>query len=267
MAGIKKDNTYELIAEWLEEYNSAADKYKKARAKALIVSSMLPVIKRIANTIARRATDPVDDLVQAGAIGLLKAIDTYECGLNKSFRIYAGYFIIGEMKHYLRDKLNTIRVPRYIQELTYRINNFTKELTLEELNELTNDDVADALKVSKREVDRAIQIDRRGFTLSLEEMYMAENDSLGYEELFAKDNYGEAREMEDYKIILKDVIEKLPEEYRELIELYYYKDMNKKEIAELKNLTKMQITRKFKKAFTMLYKMIADDVEEKSRES
>ncbi len=267
MAGIKKDNTYELIAEWLDEYNSAKDRYKKARAKALIVSRMLPVIKRIARTIARRSTDPIDDLVQAGAIGLLKAIDTYERDINNSFKIYAGYFIIGEIKHYLRDKLNTIRVPRYIQELTYRINNFTKELTLEELNELTNDDVADALKVSPKEVDRAIQADRRRSTLSLEEMFMAENDSLGYEELFAKDNYHETSELEDYKIILKDVIEKLPEEYKEIIKLYYYNDMNKKEIAQLKNLTQMQVTRRFKKAFSLLYKMIADDFEEKTRDS
>ena len=131
MARLKKDNTYELVNEWLDEYNSAVDKYKKARAKALIVTRMLPIIKRIARTIARRSTDPVDDLVQAGAIGLLKAIDTYSKELNDNFKIYAGYFIIGEMKHYLRDKLKTIRVPRHIQDVTCRINNFTKSLTLE----------------------------------------------------------------------------------------------------------------------------------------
>ena len=267
MAGIKKDDTYELIAEWLDEYKSDKDRYKKTKAKALIVTSMLPIIKRIARTIARRSTDPIDDLVQAGAIGLLKAIDTYERDVNNSFKIYAGYFIIGEMKHYLRDQLNTIRVPRYIQELAYRINNFTKELTIEELNELTNDDVAKALKVPKRDIDKVVQADRRCTTVSLDEMFLAENNSLGYEELFAKNIYTDTREQEDYKIILKDIINQLPEEYKELIELYYYKDMRKKEIAELKKLTQMQVSRKFKKAFSILYKMIAEDFEEKTIES
>ena len=127
--------TYELVAEWLEEYHSSNNKYKKAKAKALIVTSMLPIIKKIARTIARRSYDPIEDLVQAGSIGLLKAIDSFSKDVNDNFKIYAGYLIIGEMKHYLRDKLNTIRVPRHIQELTYRINSFTKTLTLDELKE------------------------------------------------------------------------------------------------------------------------------------
>ena len=68
-----EQKTYELVAEWLKEYHSVSDKYRKTRAKALIVTRMLPIIKKIAKTIARRSTDPIDDLVQAGAIGLLKA--------------------------------------------------------------------------------------------------------------------------------------------------------------------------------------------------
>ncbi len=66
---------------------------------------------------------------------------------NDNFRVYAGYFIIGEMKHFLRDKLNMIRVPGHIQELVIRINNFTKDLTQEEIFKLTSEDVASALDV------------------------------------------------------------------------------------------------------------------------
>ena len=255
----KENNTYKLIDEWLIEYNTSVDKYRRARAKALIVTRMLPIIKRIARTIARRSTDPIDDLVQAGAIGLLKAIETYSKDLNDNFKIYAGYFIIGEMKHYLRDKLSTIRVPRHVQELTCRINNFTKNLTLKELNELTNDDVAEALKITPKEVDSAIQADRRKSILSLEEIYMADNDNLGYEEILANNNYYEYRELEDTKILLRGVIEKLPDEYQDLIKLYYYEDLSQKDIAERKNLSQMQISRKFKKAFSLLYKMLADE--------
>ena len=86
-----EEELYEIVTEWLEEYHSASDKYKKAKAKTLIVTRMLPIIKRIARTIARRSSDPVDDLVQAGAIGLLKAIDTYSDDMNDNFKIYASY--------------------------------------------------------------------------------------------------------------------------------------------------------------------------------
>lgn len=257
-----ENETYKLIALWLNEYNSAIDKYKKTRLKALIVTQMLPIIKKIARTIARRASDPVEDLVQAGAIGLLKAIDSYSESVSENFKIYAGYLIIGEMKHFLRDKLNTIRVPRHIQELSYRINTFTRGLTTEELNELTSDNVAEALNVSKREIDYAMQADRRRSTLSLDEIYASEMDSLGYEELISGDDYKENRELEDSKIILKDVLEKLPEEYKEIVDLYYYKDLNQREIGEKLGMTQMQVSRKLKKAFAIIYKMIADDAEE-----
>ena len=257
-----EQRTYELISEWLDEYHSASDKYKKAKAKALIVTRMLPIIKRIARTIARRSYDPIEDMVQAGSIGLLKAIDSYSKKVNDNFKIYAGYLIIGEMKHYLRDKLNTIRVPRHIQELSYRINSFTSSLTLDELNELTRDDVAEALKVSTREIDYALQADRRKSTISLEELYTANTDNLGYEEVLSDDNYKDFRDLEDMKIILKEVIDKLPDEYKHLIHLYYYQDLSQKEIAENLKLTQMQVSRKLKKAFSLLYKMIADNTAE-----
>lgn len=258
----KDKQTYELITRWLEAYKISTDKYERAKLKALIVTRMLPIIKKIARTIARRSYDPIDDLVQAGSIGLLKAIESYSAELNDNFKIYAGYLIIGEMKHYLRDKLNTIRVPGHIQELSYRINTFTNSLTYEQLNELTNDDVAEALKVTPKAVDYAMQADRRKSIVSLENIFR-DSDSLSYEEvLSAHDDYKEMRENEDDKIVLKDVIEKLPEEYKKLVEMYYYDDMNQKDIAEKLGMTQMRISRKMKKAFSMLYKMIADNSEE-----
>lgn len=258
----KDKQTYELITRWLEAYKISTDKYERAKLKALIVTRMLPIIKKIARTIARRSYDPIDDLVQAGSIGLLKAIESYSVKVNDNFKIYAGYLIIGEMKHYLRDKLNTIRVPGHIQELSYRINTFTNSLTYEQLNELTNDDVAEALKVTPKAVDYAMQADRRKSIVSLENIFR-DSDSLSYEEvLSAHDDYKEMRENEDDKIVLKDVIEKLPDEYRKLVEMYYYDDMNKKDIAEKLGMTQMRISRKMKKAFSMLYKMIADNSDE-----
>lgn len=258
----KDKQTYELITRWLEAYKISTDKYERAKLKALIVTRMLPIIKKIARTIARRSYDPIDDLVQAGSIGLLKAIESYSAEVNDNFKIYAGYLIIGEMKHYLRDKLNTIRVPGHIQELSYRINTFTNSLTYEQLNELTNDDVAEALKVTPKAVDYAMQADRRKSVVSLENIF-SDADSLSYEEvLSAHDDYKEASENEDDKIVLKDVIEKLPDEYRKLVEMYYYDDMNQKDIAEKLGMTQMRISRKMKKAFSMLYKMIADNSDE-----
>jgi len=254
----KEQLLYELVAEWLQDYRNAENQSQKAKAKALIVTRMLPIVKRIARTIARRSYDPIDDLVQAGSIGLLKAIESFSPEKNDNFKFYAGSLIIGEMKHYLRDKMNTIKVPRHIQELSYRINSFISTLTPEELNDLTNEYVADALKVSTKDVDFALQADRRKTTVSLDDMYHSDNNNLKYEEVISSDNYKEMADMEDARLILELVIARLPKEYRKIIELYYYQDLSQKEIAEKLAVSQMQISRKIKKAFSMLYEMIAD---------
>ena len=248
----------ELVASWLDEYRKAETDFQKAKAKTLIVSSMLPIVKRIARTIARRSYDPIEDLVQAGFIGLLKAIDKYSKDKNDNFRIYAGYLIIGEIKHYVRDKLNMIRVPRHIQELAYRINSFISTLTTEELNELTSDFVAEALNVPTEAVDMAMQADRRKHTFSLDDIYRSDNDNLGYEEILASNDYKETTEIEDTKMLLRNLISRLPDEYRSLVELYYHNDLSQKDIAERLDLSPMQVSRKLKKAFGMLYDMITE---------
>lgn len=248
----------ELVASWLNEYKIAENDFQKAKAKTLIVSSMLPIVKRIARTIARRSYDPIEDMVQAGSIGLLKAIESYSPQTNDNFKVYAGSLIIGEMKHYLRDKLNTIRVPRHIQELSYRINSFISTLTAEELNELTSDFVAEALNITTEAVDMAMQADRRKHTFSLDDIYRSDNDNLGYEEVLANNDYKETSELEDTKMLLRNLISRLPEEYRALVELYYHNDLSQKDIAERLDLSPMQVSRKLKKAFGMLYDMITE---------
>lgn len=260
---IPDKKTYAEISEWLNSYHSAHSEHKKAKLKALIVTQMIPVVKHIARTIARRAADPIEDMVQAGFIGLLKAIDNYSKEKNDNFRVYAGYFIIGEMKHYLRDKLNMIRVPRHIQELSIRINNFTQNLTPEEVSNLTSDEVASALDVTPQTIDFALEVDRRRSTLSLEDVFKTDSDSLNYEEFIADKNYLEQSDYEDARIIFEDVIDKLPPEEKVIIDMYYKQDMNKKEIADALLLTQMSVNRKMKNAFNIIAALVAENTRKK----
>lgn len=243
---------YKKITEWLDVYHSTNSERKKANLKTLIVAQMVPVVKHIARTIARRATDPIEDLIQAGCIGLLKAIDQYSKDRNDNFRVYAGYLIIGEMKHFLRDQLNTIRVPRHIQELCIRINNFTQTLTPEELQNLTSADVASALSLPEATIDFALQADRRCSTLSLEDVYKADDYQIGYEEIITHENYEERAEYDEIKIIFNDIIQKLSTEEIMLINMFYKKDMSQKEIAEMLQVSQMTISRKMKKTFNFI---------------
>ena len=84
------NEVYGKISEWLDTYHSSADERTKVEIKTRIVSHMIPVVKHIARTIARRSYDPIEDMTQAGFIGLLKAIDRYSKEKNDNFRAYSG---------------------------------------------------------------------------------------------------------------------------------------------------------------------------------
>ncbi len=256
---VQDKNIDETLETWLLSYKQSEDAGERAKLKTLIVTAMMSKVRKIATTIARRDYDPIEDLVQAGAIGLIKAIDNFKPELSKSFRIYSGYLIIGEMRHYLRDKMSLIRVPREIQELAYRINTFVSEVSDEYIDTLTQQDIADALNVPVKKVGYAMEMDRRKKTISLDQMYDKHNQNIPFEEIIGADDYKFTSESYDQKIILNEVIEKLPADLKELIYLYYHEDLSQKQIAERLNLSPMMVSRKLKKAFDILYSLITTE--------
>lgn len=250
------ESIYIKIQDWLESYRNSNNNHKKKHLMNLIVVAMMPVIKKIANSIARRAEDPVEDLVQAGSIGLVKAIKRYNPELCPKFRIYAGYLIVGEMQHYMRDKVSLIKVPREIIELAMRIKNFVKDLSEEEMDNMTSQKVAEALDVPIQKVNTAIDIDRRKKVASLDELISVDGNKTSIGDLTPAYDYKEFSEKYDMHMEIDNIIKNLPAEYKEIVELFYYEDMKQTEIAQKLNLNQMMVSRKLKKAFNYMYNII-----------
>ena len=122
------DETTLQINDWLVDYKNTKDQKKKKELQNLIVVATMPLVKKIACSLARRSTDPVDDLIQVGSVGLIKAIEFFDPTISTKFKTYASYLITGEIRHYLRDKSSIIKAPREIQELAFRINTVIKQL-------------------------------------------------------------------------------------------------------------------------------------------
>ena len=98
-----------------------------ALARAELIETHLPLVRALALRFARRG-EPLDDLVQAGAVGLIRAADRYEAGLGSSFEAYAVPTITGEIKRHLRDRCDTVRIPRRVYEERARIQRSRLEL-------------------------------------------------------------------------------------------------------------------------------------------
>ena len=138
------------VAQWLCEYKETQNEATKHHLRELIVLTYMPLVKKVARSLARRSTDPIEDITQVGALGLIKAVDLFKPEISSNFRTYATYLITGEIRHYLRDKSTIIRAPREIKELSYRVHKITLELT-EKLGTTPSDkELAQALQMSEK---------------------------------------------------------------------------------------------------------------------
>jgi RNA polymerase sigma-B factor len=85
-----------------------------------LIERHLPLVRAVARRYAGGA-EPLEDLVQIGSIGLIKAADRYDAARGASFAAYAAPFIAGEIRHHLRDRCTPVRVPRRLQEEGVRV--------------------------------------------------------------------------------------------------------------------------------------------------
>lgn len=251
-----QDENFVQIHEWLLAYKNSNDKKIKKQLQNLIVVAAMPFVKKIAGGLARRATDPVDDLIQVGAVGLIKAIDLYNPEMGTKFKTYATYLITGEIRHYLRDKASMIKAPREIQELAFRINCVVKELS-KNGQEPNPEQIAEAMCIPVTKVNDVIEVDRRKSTISLDQTFnLDDDDTMSLADKIPSGDYQEFLDSYEQKIMLSKAINQLKPKMKEVIELSYYEDLNQREISERLDISQMQVSRRLKQALEEMYKII-----------
>ena len=107
---------------------------------------VLSVIKRFS-----QSNENVDDLFQIGCIGLIKAIDNFDSSLDVKFSTYAVPMIIGEIRRFLRDSSNPIRVSRSLKDTAYKAIYAKENLTKKNLREPTIMEISEEIGIPKEE--------------------------------------------------------------------------------------------------------------------
>ena len=252
----------EQINNWLKAYKQEQNPKAKEQLRNFIVAACLDFVKKIAHGLARRSTDPIEDLIQVGSVGLLKAIENYDNGHGTSFKTYSTYLITGEIRHYLRDKIAMIRAPRELQELSYRVNMIVQKLTFDNERPPSDLEVANELSISVKRIDEVNEIDRRKNVVSLDNSGSEnlDNDQPLVDKLI-DDNYQEQINRQEMKILLSEAINVLDNELRNIIIMSFFEDMSQQQIADTMGVSQMQISRKIKKALNKLYEVIRNKEE------
>lgn len=253
------DNTLSIeeVALWLEEYKNTQDEKTKKKLKELVVLACMPIVQKVARSLARRSTDPVEDIIQVGSLGLVKAVDLYNPEISKNFKSYATYLITGEIRHYLRDKTTIIRAPREIKELSFRVHKLTLKLTEKLGHTPTDKDIAIALQMPQEKVEECNNLERRTTTISIDQIIGNDDNSISLVEKIEDESQSEAFNSHENRIILNEAISRLDEIEQQLIILNYYEGLNQREISEKLNISQMQVSRKLKKAISKLFEIIS----------
>ncbi len=194
----------------------------------------------LVRTIARRFIcrgEPLEDLIQEGFIGLLKAIELYDPSQGAKFSTYATYKIAGCIEHYLRDKSRLIRRPAWIQEWCGRVQRETNRLRQTLGREPSLKEIADSLKISLSFLASLREAMAMGDVGSLDapKTEDLEDHPLSLLDQVASSERGSI-DLEE-RISLSQAINRLRPEEALVVSLFYLEGLTYKEIAQQMGIT------------------------------
>lgn len=228
-----KEKTRELFRRFKEEGDM------DAREK--LVMSHLNLVRFIANKFKNRG-EPIDDLIQVGYLGLLKAIDRFDPSRGLEFTTFATPTIMGEIKRHFRDKGWSVRVPRRLQELSAKVNQATDTLTSQLQRSPTIAEIADYLDATVDEVLEAMESSSAYSSVSLEAPSGADDDDTpSVIDRYATEDSDLA--FTDDRIIIEEALASFSPRERDVIEMRFLKGMTQIEIAEKLGISQVQVSR------------------------
>ena len=188
--------------------------------------------------------DKSDDMFQVGCVGLMKAIDNFDMGLNVKFSTYAVPMIIGEIKRYLRDN-NSIRVSRSLRDIAYKALQARETLTRENGKEPKLEEIAEHISLPTKSV--AFALDAISDTISLNDPAFDGSS----ENVHVLDQIADPKCDDDSLneiLSLKSALNKLEKREREILLLRYFIGKTQIEVSDAIGISQAQVSRLEKNA-------------------
>lgn len=208
-------------------------------ADALIMEHA-PLVKRIAHHLLNRLPDSVqvDDLIQAGMLGLLEAIKNYDASQGASFETYAGIRIKGAM---LDDVRRSDWTPRSVHKNSRLVADAIQSIENKTQCEARDVDIAAYLGIAIDEYNHILQDTVSCRLFSVEEL--TDNEEHYFDESYNQSEEPLGDLMRDgFQQALADAIMRLPERERLVISLYYDDELNLREIGEVLNISESRVS-------------------------
>jgi RNA polymerase sigma-B factor len=239
IAGASRERS---VDELLVAYHRDGD--RQAREQVLV--ELMPLVRSLAARYTGRG-EPLDDLVQVGAVGLIKAVDRFDVSRGVEFTSYGVPTIVGEIRRHFRDKAWAMHVPRRIKELSVRLSRVLDELTTSLGRSPTIAELAEAAAVDEEDVIDALDAGHAYSTRSLD-AGPGSNEQLA-ERLAGTDPGFDGV---DDRWLLSAGFEALDPRARRIVELRFFEEKTQSQIAAELGISQMHVSRLLRNAFEVM---------------
>jgi RNA polymerase sigma-B factor len=233
------------------------------QAREQLIEQYMSLVRSLARRYSYRG-EQLEDLVQIGAIGLIKAIDRFDLERGVELTTYATPNIIGEIKRHFRDKGWSVRVPRGLQELNVQLSRLVEQLTVQLARSPTIPELAKAAGVEEEEVLEALESGRAYTSLSLsvgggggEDDDLDPLESLGSEE--------HQYEVSEDRAVLAPGFKALDQRERQILQLRFFEGLTQSQIAQQVGISQMHVSRLIRRSLEKIRETIAEDEESLAR--
>ena len=224
------------MPEYTEVFRLIADAQNGSEeAKRRLVEENSPLIKSVIRRFKNRGVE-YEDLYQLGCMGFLKAIRNFSAAFGVKFSTYAVPMIAGEVKRFIRDD-GYIKISRSVKSLAGKINYFVEAYKIKHSQSPDIETIAKEFGIEPQEA--VFAMDSVKFPLSLYEKSDEDGNQSLLDKIASKENTDEKID----RIILKDLISELPDREKKIILLRYYRDKTQSEVAEVLNVSQVQVSR------------------------
>lgn len=215
-----------------------------------LVRRHLPLVRSLCRRYLNRGVE-LDDLVQVGVIGLLKALDRYDPARGAAFASFAVPTVLGEIRRHFRDHGWSVKVPRGLQDLRQRADRAREELAQRLGRQPTAREIATCLGVAVDEVLLALDGIRSCFR----------PDTLDHAPVDTAVDDLDVSERVVLAELVRDALRSLPERQQEIVRLRYGLGLTQQEIADHVGISQMHVSRLLRSSHDRLRDTLLGDEE------
>lgn len=217
-------------------------------ARQELILGHMGLVGHVSRRFAGRGIE-MEELIQIGSIGLIKAIDHFQEEKGFAFSTYAVPFIMGEIRQYLRDDTG-VHISRSLKEQAWKIKEESARFEQEQGHEPTIMELSEKTGLSRQEIVLALTSVKR--PVSVDEMMGQEEPSKEHSTFLLVDENARVEEKTVDHILLSQLVKQLDRRERHLLSLRYYMDLSQVETAKRMGLTQASVSRMEKKVLSKM---------------